>query len=765
LGVCASRRRVAVTDLGRIDFAVFATAYFLAQVPILALALVLFRLSPSTHLKTPPGMERNMSQNVISCDDPNIEEVRDARRSGPTADDRSRLQDLLNERLRFETLLSRLSTTFIHLPAEDVDGLIERGLHQIVEFLGIDRSSLYQFSGNGDELVVTHSSATAGFAAFPRMNVAAMLPWYAAKLRRGEVLRFSRLPDELPPEAVNEREYCLRSGFRAHLVIPFHVGESIQGGLAFGSFSEQRDWPDDLVQSLRLVGQIFANALARKQSDLAVRASEERFRLMADTAPVMVWMSGRDKLCTYFNQDWLDFTGQAVERQLGNGWSAGVHPDDFERCLDTYLRAFDARQRFRMEYRLRRFDGQYRWILDTGVPRFEADGTFEGYIGSCVDINDQKEVAETLRETESRLRFLLESTQAFPWEADAQSWRFTYVGPQAAQQFGYPLDAWYGDHFWTDHLHPDDRDWAVAFFRERAQGSADFDFECRMLAAGGRVVWIHDIVHVVHEKGSPRMLRGFMLDVTARHHAEEETRSLRDQLAHVGRVSMMGELTASIAHEVNQPLCAIVSNAQALQRMLGAGVFDLEDVRAALRDITQDGQRASAVIARIRGFLQKASVQRSPVPINDLIREVAELVRTEMARRGVAVKLELADTPRPVLGDRIQIQQVILNLLANGADAMDRVPSNLRELVLGSSVDTEGTVTVAVTDAGIGLDPRAIGRVFDAFFTTKPGSLGMGLAICKSIVEAHGGRIEVIPRAGRGTTFQFTLPAAREAAP
>jgi C4-dicarboxylate-specific signal transduction histidine kinase len=240
---------------------------------------------------------------------------------------------------------------------------------------------------------------------------------------------------------------------------------------------------------------------------------------------------------------------------------------------------------------------------------------------------------------------------------------------------------------------------------------------------------------------------------------------LREQLAHVGRVSLMGELTASIAHEVNQPLCAIVSNAQALQRMLGAGVFDAEETRAALQDITRDGQRASAVIARIRGFLQHATVQRSRLDVNDLIREVAALMKSEMTTRRVTVQLELADQLPPVLGDRIQLQQVILNLMANAADAMDQVSPPLRELVLHSSEDRGSMVTVTVSDAGIGLGPEKMGRVFEPFFTTKPGSLGMGLAICKSIVEAHGGRIEAGPHAGRGTTFRFALPVEREGTP
>jgi PAS domain S-box-containing protein len=685
---------------------------------------------------------------------------------GPIPPDVALLLELLNERLRFESLLARLSAIFINLPAEEVDSQIERGLQQIVEFLGIERSSLAQFSEDGSALMVTHSYTIPGFTPFPRLNLAAAWPWYTAQVRRGKILRFAQLPDDLPPEAVNEREWVLRGGLpQSHLAIPFKVGDAILGGIGFGSYARRRDWPDEVVHNLQLVGEIFANALARKRAELVLRESEGRFRLMADTAPVMVWMSGTDQRCTYFNKCWLDFTGRPLARELGDGWSEGVHPDDVQRCLDTYVRAFDARRQFRMEYRLRRFDGEYRWLQDTGVPRFEPDGTFEGYIGSCIDITDQKRVESTLRKNEARLRLLLESTHAIPWVADARSWRFTYVGPQAGALLGYPLNAWLEADFWTSHIHPEDRQAALAFCLEHSQIDADYEFEYRMVAADGRIVWIHDVVNVVAMDGVPLLLRGFMIDVTARRQAEEESRSLREQLVRVGRVSLLGELAASIAHEVNQPLCAIVSNAQALKRILANGNYDLDELRDALQDVIQDGQRASAVIGRIRGFLQKTPSECVPVSLNDLIRDMPALVRREMASRRVTVKLTLAETLPLVLGDPIQLQQVLLNLITNGADAMEQSPAEVHELVITSSRDEQGTVTIAVRDTGVGLDASHNDRLFEPLFTTKQGSMGMGLAICRSIIESHGGSIWAAPNPDRGATFQFTLPGIKEVGP
>jgi PAS domain S-box-containing protein len=706
-----------------------------------------------------------MSQQANAYGEPNAVLGREGTESGAKAEDTARLLVLFHERLRFETLLSRLSASFINLPAEAFDGHVERALQQIVEFLGVERSSLAQFSEDGRELRVTHSYSIPGFPPSARMNLAAVWPWYTEQLRQGKLLRFSRLPDDAPPEAVHEREHVIRAGGpRSHLAIPFQVGDAVLGAIGFGSFRRECPWSDDLVQGLRLVGEVFANALARKRADAALRESEGRFRRMADAAPVMVWMSGPDKRCTYFNRHWLEFTGRPLQREVGDGWSEGVHADDLPRCLGEYGRAFDARQAFRMEYRLRRSDGEYRWVLDTGVPRFESDGAFEGYIGSCIDITDQKRVEGALRESEARLRFLLESTRAVPWVADAVTWQFTYVGPQASELLGYPQEAWYAKDFWADHVHPDDREATLAFCREHSQGHTDYQFDYRMVSAAGRAVWIHDVVNVVAEDGAPRLLRGFMIDVTDRRRAEEELRGLREQFARVGRATTMGELAASIAHEVNQPLCAIVTNAQAVRHMLDGG-GDLTEVREAVQDIARDGQRASAVIARIRGLLRKAPPRRAAVGVNDLIREVCALTRGEMARRGVAVKLELAEGLPAVSADRVQLQQVILNLMANGADAMDGVAREARELVVRSDADGAGAVAVAVQDAGAGIPPGDVERVFDPFFTTKAGSIGMGLAICKSIVQAHGGRIGAGPNAGRGATVRFTLPGVREGDP
>ena len=281
----------------------------------------------------------------------------------------------------------------------------------------------------------------------------------------------------------------------------------------------------------------------RRRADRALRESESRFRIVADSAPVLIWMSGVDRLCTFFNKPWLDFTGRTAEQEMGNGWAQGVHRDDLEGCLKNYVEAFDARRPFVLQYRLRRHDGEYRWISDNGVPRYDTQGGFAGYIGSCVDITDQ--------------------------------------------------------------------------------------------------------------------LR-----------AEAETQRLRQELAHISRVATMGEMTATIAHELSQPLTAIMTNAQAGLRFIGSPDRSRDEVSEIFNDIVVADQRARQVIQNMRALFQRAEAPRQPLRLNALINDVATVVGTDALLKSVSVTLDLAPQLPLVSGDRVQLQQVVLNLVANAFDAV-----------------------------------------------------------------------------------------------
>jgi signal transduction histidine kinase len=262
-----------------------------------------------------------------------------------------------------------------------------------------------------------------------------------------------------------------------------------------------------------------------------------------------------------------------------------------------------------------------------------------------------------------------------------------------------------------------------------------------------------------------RLVGEIFANAMARKRAEEHMQRLRDQLARAARVTTMGELAAAIAHEINQPLCAIVSNAQAGQRLLAGGAVDVQEMRETFQDIAADGRRAAEVIARIRTLLEGRQPQRAPFRLNEAIREVAVLLHHQLTRKGVSLRPALAEGLPPVHGDRVQVQQVVLNLIVNAIEVLGHCEGRSREIVVESARSAGDMVLVSVKDTGPGIRSEDAERVFEAFFSTKAGGMGIGLAICRSIVEAHGGRIWAEPNAGPGAIFHFTVPAAREARP
>jgi len=315
---------------------------------------------------------------------------------------RRKVEQSLRQRLTFETLCSELSADFVNLPEEQIASVVERSLGRIAEFLKVERITLYEFTQGGSEFTKAFSWCHQGFPPAPETVDPNQFPWLRNHVSCDVVLLIADA-SALPEEASNEREQLLNQGFMSAAAVPLAAGGEIIGFMSFVSTIRRAPWAKDEVEQLRVFGEIFSSALRRVRIQSALRESEERFRLMASTAPVLIWMSGTDRLCTYVNKSWLDFTGRTLESELGNGWSEGVHPEDLSRCLDTYTRALDRREEFRMEYRLRRHDGEYRWMLDIGVPRFNPKGSFVGYIGSAIDVTDHKKAEDALSGVSGRL--------------------------------------------------------------------------------------------------------------------------------------------------------------------------------------------------------------------------------------------------------------------------------------------------------------------------------------------------------------------------
>jgi len=501
----------------------------------------------------------------------------------------------------------------------------------------------------------------------------------------------------------------------------------------------------------------------RKHSEEALRESEERFRTMANAAPVMIWMSDPDKRCTFFNKGWLDFTGRTLEQELGVGWTEGVHREDIDRYRDVYVSAFDARREFTREYRLHRGDGEYCWVLDHGVPRFETDGTFLGYIGTAFDISEGKRGEETLKKERAFLRQVIDIDPNFIFAKDRDG-RFTLVNQAVADAYGTTVDGLIGK---TDADFNPNRD-EVEYFHRMDLEVIDnlqerFIPEEHLTDAQGKIRWLQTVKRpIVERDGLANQVLGASSDITARKVAETELQRNRDELAHMTRVSTLGELAASLAHELNQPLTGILSNAQAAQRFLAASPADLNEVKEILKDIVEDDNRASEVIQKLRALVKKEKLAFVPLDLSNVINEVVHLLHSDAVLHDVRIVRDADAGLPPARGDKVQLQQVMLNLLLNAIDAMKACPANDGEVWVGAQRQDAHFLIVAVRDHGTGLTADKLEKIFQPFYTTKRDGLGMGLSISRSIIEAHGGRLWAENNPDRGATFYFTVAVERD---
>jgi PAS domain S-box-containing protein len=494
----------------------------------------------------------------------------------------------------------------------------------------------------------------------------------------------------------------------------------------------------------------------RKIAEEELRESEARFRTVADAAPVMIWMSGTEKLCTFFNKGWLDFTGRTMEQELGNGWAEGVHADDLERCLEIYGSSFDAWQPFTMEYRLRRNDGEYRSVLDTGTPHFADDGAFLGYIGSCIDITERKRAEE-------KFRIVLDAAPNAMIMVDSAG-VISFANAPAATVFGYPLSELIGRPIET--LIPER-------FRDRHAGyRKGFHSEpsSRAMGAGrdlfgrrkdGSEFPVEVGLNPIHTTEGLFVLAS-VIDITARKQAELEHQLQNMELARVGRVAVMGELAASLAHEVNNPVGAIVANASAGQRLIAAGKIGTEELKELLADIVADGRRAGEVIQGIRNMVRKGEARRSLIPIEDTIRQLLRIVHADAIGREVKMTAKVDPDAGQVWGDPVQLLQVLLNLALNAVEAMSAVRPDARRLFIRAGRDGNGDILVSVRDSGPGFPSGMAEELFEPFFSTKSDGTGMGLAISRSIIEAHGGTLSAENCDGGGACFTVRLPEAQD---
>jgi two-component system sensor kinase FixL len=491
----------------------------------------------------------------------------------------------------------------------------------------------------------------------------------------------------------------------------------------------------------------------------SLHESERRFRDMADNAPVMIWMSGTDGGCEFLNKGWLDFTGRPLSQERGNGWVAGVHVDDRQRFLAIYHSSMSSRCEFEIDYRLRRRDGVYRWILDRGVPRYGENGEFVGFIGSSIDVTDRRQQESALRQSEERYRAVVDSQSELVCRF-TPGLTLTFVNEAYCRFLGKQRDDVLGAK--VSALFPaDTRAELVRCVGNAVSGAGPGEWQCEVTFPDGSRGWQHWTCRAIDGAGKiPDELQAIGHDITDRKRAEEVQR----RLAHSSRLAAVGELTAMVAHEVNQPLCAILSNAEAAETLLTREDPPLDLIREIIRDIRDDDLRADEVIRGIRSLVGRREIQIQPVDLNQTIAHVLRLVSGDALFRRVRIQRTLDVTLPLVAADQPQIEQVLLNLIVNAMDAMQATPEATRELSIQTRQVDDDFAEIAVVDHGCGIAPERLPELFDSFFTTKPEGMGIGLSIARWIVVAHGGRIWAMNGADGGAEFRFTLRTV-EAAP
>ena len=525
----------------------------------------------------------------------------------------------------------RSSARFANASGDQLGTEIESGLKQLLEFLDFDRSNFGEFTADGWATILC-SVAADGVERYPPGPVPTFAGWYLSRLRTEKIVRVRSIAD-LPPGATEEAEYFRQSGIRSSVGIPLHVGGRIVGFINFSAFRSTREWPDELIARLKIVGEVMAQALVRKRSETALQASEERWRSMFEASNLGISIIDQD----------LHYvaTNSALQAMLG----------------------YTANELLRL---------------------------------TPIDVTAE----EDLDVTRTRLAELQQGER---------------------------------HHYET-----------VKQYRRK----------------DGTILWGHVYGSAVQDaKSGAKMFIGTLIDITATRQAQDALRATQSKLAHITRQTTMHEVTATIAHEVNQPLAAIVANGNAALRWLRKTPPEVAEAMANVNQIISDGHRASGVIASIRGMFQKDEHARVLLDVNVAIREVLELLHGELSSKRISVRTKLSRDLPQVLADHGQLQQVILNLVTNAIEAMGGNPLGSRALNVSSKPSQPDEVIIAVEDSGPGIDPKDLGRIFDAFFTTKSQGMGMGLSICRSIVESHGGRLWASERRPPGSIFYLTLPS------
>jgi PAS domain S-box-containing protein len=497
----------------------------------------------------------------------------------------------------------------------------------------------------------------------------------------------------------------------------------------------------------------------RKRAEEALRTSELNLRQMTETIPEMLWSATPDGAIDYCNARFLNYTGFSAEEVMDNGWQKTIHPDDAVRAAAVWMAAVTTATPYRVEVRtFHRADGTYRWCAVSALPLQDQRGRILKWHGTIVDVHDWKLAEDAIRTSEQHLKTIIDTIPALAWSArpDGSANFFNqhfldFIGFSTEQARGWG---------WTTAVHPEDLHGLTVTWQQALASGSPGEAEARLHRYDGTYRWFLFRTNPLRdENGAIVEWYGVNTDIEDRKLAEEALSRARSELAHVTRVTTLSALTASIAHEVNQPLSGIITNASTGLRMLDADPPNVEGARETVKRTLRDGNRASDVITRLRALFSKRDFTFELLDLNEAAREVIALSVSEFQQNQVMLRLELAADLPNVIGDRVQLQQVILNLFRNASDAMADVHDRPRQLLLKTEREHADRVCLSVRDAGVGLPLESLDTLFNPFHSTKVGGMGIGLFVSRSIIERHHGRLWGEPNdSGPGATFSFSIP-------
>jgi len=672
---------------------------------------------------------------------------------------------------RYEAVLRLSEALSVCIEPEDLTKILSEQLHEFLDFLRFYIIVYKEESSEVEWAVVGREKSQ--IAAYADVPVQQRPSWQAYSTQEPFHIQDWNTDARVPAR--------LKQGITAQglevgplVFVPLTTPHRRLGALGM-SGAHGTVYSNDDVSFLRLVGRVVAFAIddnlnlrqaevaqreLKRQNELLQR-SERELREVIETIPSMAWSAAPDGSADFFNGRWLAYAGLTADQARGWGWTVAVHPDDLKLLVDYWQTLMAQGESGQIEGRLRRFDGVYRWFLFRATASLDDNGKVVKWYGTNTDIEERKIAEGALKRSEAYLAEAQRLTHTGSCALDGTSHEILYWSEEMFRLFGFDpqqgLPKW---DEWVQRIHPEDRD------KFRMAGDRTFlekvhcDVEFRVVKPDGTIKHIHAIGHpVLSPSGDLVQVVGTMVDVTERKladEARERLRQLEADLAHINRVSTMGELTASLAHEIKQPIGAAVTNADACMRLLEPDQPNLPEAREAALEMTKDARRAAEIIDRVRSLYQKGSSQREPIDVNEVICEMVVMLQNEADRHSVMVRTDLAAELPKVVADRVQLQQVLMNLMLNGIEAMLDTSG---ELSIKSQLAEDRQLLISVTDTGVGLPTENTDQVFNPFFTTKSHGTGLGLAITRSIIESQGGRIWGTPNARRGATFHFTLPS------